>query len=70
MSDERPPDGTSLPVKILVSCLAPPDGYFVGITRMKIRFSSGIAFNACFNASMASGLLSSIPISTSSGERR
>ena len=70
ISDERPPDGTSLPVKILVSCLAPPDGYLVGMTRMKIRFSSGTALKACFNDSMASGLLSSIPINTSSGERR
>ena len=70
ISDERPPDGTSLPVNILVSCLAPPEGYFVGMTRIKIRFSSGTAFNASFNASIASGLLSSIPINTSSGQRR
>ena len=70
ISDERPPEGTSLPVNILVSCLAPPDGYLVGIIRIKIRFSSGTAFNACFKASIASGLLSSIPINTSSGESK
>ncbi len=68
ISEERPPEGTSFPVNILVNCLAPPDGYLVGITRIKIRFSFVSAANACFKAAIASGLLSSIPISTSSGD--
>ena len=63
--EERAPDGTSFPVKIFVSCLAPPDGYFVGITRMNICLSCEVT--ASFRAWIASGLLSSIPINTWSG---
>ena len=63
--EERAPEGTSFPVKIFVSCFAPPDGYLVGITRTKICESIGVS--ARFNALIASGLLSSIPISTWSG---
>ena len=67
ISEERPPDGTSRPVRILVSCLAPPDGYLVGITRTKICFSPAVTSRS---AAIASGLLSSMPISTCSGSRR
>ncbi len=59
--EERAPEGTSLPVRILVSCLAPPEGYLVGITRTKICLSWAVM--AFFSAAMASGLLSSMPIS-------
>ncbi len=61
MSDERPPCGTCLPVRICVSCFAPPEGYFVGITRsmMSCAFAS-----TARSIEIACGLLSSMPIST------
>ncbi len=59
MSVERPLAGTSLPVKIFTSWREPPDGYLVGITRIKILSCS---VTIAFNALIASGLLSSMPI--------
>ncbi len=59
------PLGTSLLVRIFISCFSPPDGYFVGITRITMSLFSA----ALSNALMASGLLSSIPMIVSFGLR-
>ena len=63
ISAGSPPLGTSTPVRIWISCFSPPDGYLVGNTR---TWKSCPAQAAC-TAAAASGLLSSMPISTCSG---
>ncbi|MCY1552117.1 hypothetical protein D9M68_884940 [compost metagenome] len=63
ISAGRPPLGTSTPVRIWISCFSPPDGYLVG----NPRTLNGRSPTAARTAAMASGLLSSIPISTCSG---
>ncbi len=60
ISAGRPPLGTSTPVSIWISCFSPPDGYLVGNTRTL----NGRSPMAACTAAIASGLLSSIPIST------
>ena len=61
ISAGMPPLGTSMPV----SCFSPPDGYLVGTTAISVWVPS-VAFRS---AAMASGLLSSIPITQRSGRR-
>ncbi len=63
MSAGRPPLGTSSPVRIWISCFSPPEGYLVG----KTLSTKGRSPMAARTAAMASGLLSSMPISTSCG---
>ena len=65
ISVERTPAATSMPVSTRMSCLAPPPGYSVGtaITSMCACCRPSTAWRI---AAMASGLLSSMPISTSS----
>ena len=64
MSEERPPCGTCLPVKICVSCFAPPEGYLVGMTRKLMPWQPASTARII---EMACGLLSSMPISTCCG---
>ncbi len=63
ISAGRPPLGTSSPVRIWISCRSPPEGYLVGNTFTV----NGRSPMAARTAAMASGLLSSMPISTSCG---
>ena len=66
MSDERPPCGTCLPVRICVNCFAPPEGYLVGITR---RLISCAPASTARSIEIACGLLSSMPIKICCGCR-
>ena len=57
----RVPCGTSMPVRMRISCLAPPLGYLVGMVTTRYA----VPAQAACMAAMACGLLFSMPISTS-----
>ncbi len=56
--------GTSLPVKILMSCFSLPEGYLVGMMRTKVLGKPSMAL---LMASIAFGLLSSIAMRVNFG---
>ena len=62
-SSGSPPLGTCLPVRISISCFSPPEGYLVGKETTSIPEPCA----AARSAAMASGLLSSTPMSVSAG---
>ncbi len=62
-----PPLGTSFEVSTCINCFSPPEGYLTGRLRMRILL---LCAAAAVIASMASGLLVSIPTKTYSGLSR